>query len=129
MPRECFVAIPDALISGKQVVRELTDLMAMRGKPSMIVIGNWTDLTSNAMYELCNVVRNVRHYTAPDMPTQNAIVEISNEQLLDKLCNLTLSNSLDHADERLPPGDHYNTRWLHWSLGYAPPERFAAQLK
>ena len=35
--RECLAAIPDTSISGKRVVRELTELIAVRGKPGMIV--------------------------------------------------------------------------------------------
>src|SRR6195952_5381788 len=35
--RECLAAIPDTSISGKRLVRELVKLVAMRGKPGMIV--------------------------------------------------------------------------------------------
>lgn len=35
--RECLRAVPDTSISGRRVVRELTDLIAERGKPGMIV--------------------------------------------------------------------------------------------
>jgi len=38
--RECLAAVPDTSISGKRVVRELTDLIAVRGKPGMIVSDN-----------------------------------------------------------------------------------------
>src|SRR4249919_2051019 len=51
--RECLAAIPDTSISGKRVVRELTNLIAARGKPGMIVSGNGTELTSNAVLEWC----------------------------------------------------------------------------
>ena len=47
--RECLAAIPDTSISGKRVVRELTGLIAVRGKPGMIVSDNGTELTSNAV--------------------------------------------------------------------------------
>ncbi len=47
--RECLAAVPDTSISGKRVVRELTKLIARRGKPSMIVSDNGTELTSNAV--------------------------------------------------------------------------------
>lgn len=35
--RECLAAIPDTSISGRRVARELTELIARRGKPGMIV--------------------------------------------------------------------------------------------
>ena len=38
--RERLAAVPDTSISGKRVVRELTDLIAMRGEPCMIVSDN-----------------------------------------------------------------------------------------
>ena len=40
--RECLAAVPDTSISGKRVVRELTELIAVRGKPGMIVSDNGT---------------------------------------------------------------------------------------
>ncbi len=47
--RECLRAVLDTSISGKRVVRELADLIAERGTPSVIVSDNGTDLTSNAV--------------------------------------------------------------------------------
>ena len=47
--RECLAAVPDTSISGRRVVRELTELIARRGKPGMIVSDNGTELTSNAV--------------------------------------------------------------------------------
>ena len=38
--RECLAAVPDTSISGRRVVRELTELIAQRGKPGMIVSDN-----------------------------------------------------------------------------------------
>jgi putative transposase len=49
--RECLAAVPDTSISGKRVVRELARLIAVRGKPGMIVSDNGTELTSNAVLE------------------------------------------------------------------------------
>jgi putative transposase len=47
--RECLAAPPDTSISGKRVARELTTLIAKRGKPGMIVSDNGTEFTSNAI--------------------------------------------------------------------------------
>ena len=41
--------VHDQLATGRRVVRELTDLIAERGKPGMIVSDNGTELTSNAV--------------------------------------------------------------------------------
>ena len=46
--RECLAAVPDSSVSGHRVVRVLTELIAQRGKPGMIVSDNGAELTSNA---------------------------------------------------------------------------------
>ena len=47
--KECLAAIVDTSISGKRVARELNALVAMRGKPELIVSDHGTEFTSNAM--------------------------------------------------------------------------------
>ena len=47
--RECLAAVPHTSISGKRVIRELDALIAIRGKPCMIVSDNSTGLTSYAL--------------------------------------------------------------------------------
>lgn len=49
--RECLQAVPDRSISGRRVVRELTDIIAERGKPEMIVSD--TELTASAVLACC----------------------------------------------------------------------------
>jgi putative transposase len=128
--RECLAAVPDTSISGKRVVRELTDLIALRGKPGMIVSDNGTELASNAVLEWCGEARVEWHYTAPGKPTQNAFVESFNGRMRDELLNETLFTSLAHAREKIAIWvDDYNTGRPHSSLGYATPAAFAADLK
>ena len=128
--RECLAAVPDTSISGRRVVRELTDLIAMRGKPGMIVSDNGTELTSNAVLEWCGEAKVEWHYTAPGKPTQNAFVESFNGRMRDELLNETLFTSLAHAREKIAAWVHdYNTGRPHSSLGYATPAAFAADLK
>jgi putative transposase len=50
---KCLAAVPDTSISGRRVVRELTRLIAQRGKPVMSVSDNVTELTSNAVLAWC----------------------------------------------------------------------------
>jgi putative transposase len=128
--RECLAAIPDTSISGKRVVRELIELIAVRGKPGMIVSDNGTELTSNAVLEWCGEARIEWHYTAPGKPTQNAFIESFNGRMRDELLNETLFTSLAHAREKIAAwADDYNTGRPHSSLGYATPAAFAADLK
>jgi len=72
--RECLAAVPDTSISGKRVVRELTDLISRRGKPGMIVSDNGTELTSNAVLEWCGDARVEWHYTTPCAFRKNGTV-------------------------------------------------------
>jgi transposase InsO family protein len=95
--RECLRAVPDTSISGRRVVRELTDLIAERGKPTMIVSDNGTELTSNAVLAWCGEVGVEWHYIAPGKPMQNGYVESFNGRMRDELLNETLFLSLDHA--------------------------------
>ena len=128
--RECLAAVPDTSISGKRVVRELTELIATRGKPGTIVSDNGTELTSNAVLEWCGKAKVEWHYTAPGKPTQNAFVESFNGRMRDELLNETLFTSLAHAREKIAAWiDDYNTGRPHSSLGYATPAAFAADLK
>jgi putative transposase len=83
--RECLAAVPDTSISGKRVVRELTELIAVRGRPGRIVSDNGTELTSNAVLEWCGEARIEWHYTAPGKPTQNAFAESFNGRMRDEL--------------------------------------------
>jgi len=122
-------SVPDTSISGKRVVRELTDLIAQRGKPGMIVSDNGTEMTSNAVLAWCGEARIEWHYTMPDKPTQNAFVESFNGRMRDELLNETLFMSMGHAREKIAAwADDYNTGRPHSSLGYATPAAFVAEL-
>ena len=128
--RECLRAVPDTSISGKRVVRELTALIAERGRPGMIVTDNGTELTSNAVLQWCSDAKIEWHYTTPGKPTQNAFVESFNGRMRDELLNETLFMSLDHARQKIAAwAADFNTGRPHSSLGYATPAAFAAELE
>ena len=127
--RECLAAIPDTSISGARVARELTALIARRGKPAMIVSDNGTEFTSNAILGWAGAHRIDWHYIAPGKPTQNAFVESFNGRMRDELLNETLFFGLDHAREEIAAWiEDYNTERPHSALGYLAPAEFAATL-
>ena len=83
--RECLAAIPDTSISGRRVARELTALIARRGRPAMIVSDNGTEFTSTAILAWAQDHGVDWHYIAPGKPTQNGFVESFNGRMRDEL--------------------------------------------
>jgi len=127
--RECLAAVPDTSISGRRVVRELTELIAKRGKPCMIVSDNGTELTSNAVLAWCGEIGVEWHYIAPGRPMQNGYVESFNGRMRDELLNETLFLSMAHARVEIAAWvEDYNRERPHSSLGYTTPAAFAAEL-
>jgi putative transposase len=128
--RECLRAVLDTSISGKRVVRELSDLIAERGAPKMIVSDNGTELTSNAVLTWSGDARVDWHYIAPDKPTQNGFVESFIGRMRDEFLNETLFFTVRQARSILARWvDDYNTQRPHSALGYATPAAFAAELE
>ena len=127
--RECLAAIPDTSISGKRVARELTTLIARRGKPGMIVSDNGTEFTSNAILSWTSEHRIEWRYIAPGKPMQNGFRESFNGRMRDELLNETLFFGLDHARAKIGAwANDYNHERPHSSLGYATPAEYAANL-
>ena len=115
--RECLAAVPDTSISGRRVVRELTELIAQRGKPGMIVSDNGTELTSNAVLAWCGQIGVEWHYIAPGKPMQNGFCESFNGRMRDELLNETLFLSLAHARVEIAAWmEDYNHERPHSSL-------------
>ena len=128
--RECLAAIPDTSISGGRVARELTMLMARRGKPGMIVSDNGTELTSNAILAWSKDHGIDWHYIAPGKPMQNGYAESFNGRMRDELLNETLFTSLNQARSIITQWvADYNNNRPHSSLGYLTPAAHAAKFK
>ena len=127
--KECLGAIPDTSISGRRVARELTTIIAERGKPGMIVSDNGTEFTCNAMLGWCRDMNVNWHFIAPGKPMQNGFVESFNGRMRDELLNETLFFDLDHARQAIGAWTaDYNLQRPHSSLGYLTPAAFAANL-
>jgi putative transposase len=126
--RECLALIPDTSISGIRVARELSRLVADRGKPKMIVSDNGTELTSNAILRWADDYEVAWHYIAPGKPVQNAFAESFIGRLRDELLNETLFRSLPHTHAALEAWRaDYNTSRPHSRLGWMSPAVYAAE--
>lgn len=124
--RECLALVADTSLSGARVARELDRLMIARGKPTMIVSDNGSELTSNAILAWADQARVEWHYIAPGKPMQNAFIESFNGRLRDELLNETLFTSL--AQARFALGCwmvDYNGFGPHSQLGWRTPSEFA----
>jgi putative transposase len=127
--KECLLALADTSISGKRVARELTALVARRGRPEMIVSDHGTEFTSNAMLGWTGENRIAWHFIAPGKPMQNGICESFNGRMRDELLNETLFFGLDHARSGLARWvADYNERRPHSALRYQTPAAYAATL-
>lgn len=128
--RECLASVPDTSISGVRVVRELTALVARRGKPEMIVSDNGTELTSNAALKWTYDHCMQWHYITLGRPMQNGFVESFNVRMRDELLNETVFTSMAQARAVIAAWvADYNTARSHSALGYQPPAAHAAKLK
>jgi len=76
--RECLALIADTSLPGLRVARELDDLITIRGRPTMIISDNGTELTSMAILRWSQEQRIEWHYIAPGKPQQNAFIESFN---------------------------------------------------
>jgi putative transposase len=127
--RECLASIPDTSISGLRVSREMTELIARRGKPGMIVSDHGTEFTSNAILAWSKDHKVDWHYIAPGKPMQNGYIESFNGRMRDELLNESLFFGLDHARAAITEWVmDYNTERPHSSLGYATPAAYARTL-
>jgi len=126
--RECLALVVDNSLSGIRVARELDHLVAMRGRPCMIVSDNGSELTSHAMLGWQQDHRVEWHYIAPGKPTQNGFVESFNGRLRDECLNEHLFISLPEARRIIEAWRiDYNTKRPHSSLDGLTPTEFAAR--
>ena len=111
------------------MARELDAIIAVRGKPLMIVSDNGTELTSLAILRWAQDRRIEWHYIAPGKPQQNGYVESFNGRLRDERLNETLFASLGHARSVLRAWrDDYNHVRPHSGIGGLTPADAARQV-
>ena len=99
--RECLALVADTSLSGLRVTRELTGIMARRGRPKTIVSDNGTELTSMTVLRWCPETRIDWYYIAPGKQMQNAFVESFNGSFRDELLNENQFSSLTEAREKI----------------------------
>lgn len=117
----------DTSLPGQRIVRVLERLVAIWGKPAMIVSDNGTELTCNAMLRWTSENGIAWHYIAPGKPMQNGYMESFNGKLRDECLNEHVFSSLAQARRIIESWCvDYNEVRPHSSLRYQTPEEFAA---
>ena len=126
--RECLALVADTSLSGLRVGRELDRIVALRGRPAIIVSDNGTELTSHAMLRWQQERGVAWHYIAPGKPQQNGFVESFNGRFRDECLNEHLFGSLSAARRIIEAWrTDYNTTRPHTSLNGLTPAAFATR--
>lgn len=123
--RESLKMVVDTSLSGKRVARELSELMATRGKPKGIVSDNGTEFTSNAILKWSGDMGLNWQYIQPGKPMQNGYVESFNGKLRDECLNEHWFRSLHEARAVIENWrKDYNHERPHTSLKGLSPQQF-----
>jgi putative transposase len=123
--RECLKMVVDTSLSGKRLVRELTDLISSKGLPKAIISDNGTEFTSHAVFKWAQEVGVEWRYIQPGKPMQNAYIESFNGKLRDECLNENWFLSLSLAKEIIEKWRYdYNNIRPHSSLKGLTPRQF-----
>jgi len=114
--------------TGRRVARELDALIALRGRPLMVVSDNGTELTSRAILQWQQDRQVKWHYIASGKPMQNGLIESPNGRFRDECLNEHLFRGLPMARRIIEAWRiGYNGHRPHTSLGGLTPNEFAAR--
>lgn len=128
--KECLAAVPDISLTGQRVVREMSALIAQRGRPDVIVSDNGTEFTSSAVLAFTQATKVDWRYIAPGKPTENAFAESFQGRMRDECLNEHLFFSMNHARAVVAGWvEDFNTARPHSAIGYMTPAAYAATLK
>lgn len=126
--RECLLVHADHSLSGAKVAAALELIVAERGAPKMIRVGNGSEFQSRIMD-----VWAYRHgidldFIPPGKPTENEHIESFNDRVRDEFLNTHIFFALAEARSQLTAWQRdYNEVRPHSSLADRTPAEFAAQ--
>ena len=125
--RECLAIEVDTSLSGQRVRRVLDNVVGKRGRPETIVVDNGPEFRGRAVGAWSELQRVRLHFIEPGKPTQNAFIESFNGRLREECLNANWFLSLADARRKIASWQRdYNEERPHSSLGYLPPQVFAA---
>jgi putative transposase len=101
--RECLALVADTSLSSLRVTRELDALIRLRGKPTMVVSDNGTELTSMAVLKWCQETTVEWHYIQPGSPCKTASSRASTAA---SGTNASTRRCFRHSPKHVPKSPH-----------------------
>jgi putative transposase len=109
-------------IPATRVIRVLSQLVALYGRPERLRLDNGPELTSQALTEWCGQRGIGLQYIQPGKPVQNAFIERFNRTYREEVLNAYLFHSTQEAQQLSDAWlVDYNERRPHDALGRVPP--------
>ncbi|UBV45490.1 IS3 family transposase (plasmid) [Deinococcus taeanensis] len=124
--RECLLMHVGTSITGADVARLLTGVLAERAQPAMIVTDNGPEFISKALDQWAHERGIVLHLNRPGKPTENAYIESFNGRVRDECLNLHWFQALPRA-RLIVSAWHQDDNQIrpHSSLDNHSPQTFA----
>jgi putative transposase len=120
--REGLAIEVGASIPASRVIRVLSQLVALYGRPDRLRLDNGPELTSQALTEWCAQRGIGLQYIQPGKPVQNAFIERFNRTYREEVLNAYLFHSTQEAQQLSDAWlVDYNERRPHDALGRVPP--------
>ena len=123
--RECIAIETDSSLPGKRVVRVLSRLIDLRGKPETITCDNGPEFISKAVNEWAYKNNINIDYINPGKPNENCFVESFNDKFRNECLNEHWFLNLHQAREIIDNWrNDYNDERPHSSLNDLTPVEF-----
>jgi len=128
--RECLLLKAKPSIRSRDLVRELSWLFLVHGKPKKIRFDNGPEFRSQTLTKWLVENEVEPGFIEPGSPWQNGHIESFFGKLRDELLNMEIfptgKDLQSHLDDYL---DHYNKRRPHSSLGNLTPATYKDKIK
>jgi len=124
--RECLVMHVGTSITGADVARLLTAVLAERAQPAMIVTDNGPEFISKVLDQWAHERGIIQHFNHPGKPVENAYIESFNGRVRDECLNLHWFQTLPQARLIVAAWHQdYNEVRPHSSLDDRSPNEYA----
>ncbi|UQN08019.1 IS3 family transposase [Deinococcus sp. QL22] len=95
--RECVLMHVGTSITGADVARLLTAVLAERAQPTMMVTDNGPEFICKVLDQWAHERGIIQHFNRPGKPVENAYIESFNGRVRDECLNLHWFQTLSHA--------------------------------